>query len=114
MSISWLAIEPGYLVRNLRLASLKVIVPSVTESDVRRVSRLRRLAATGHARTLRRRGHLSLAEMASAIGDGVPLSALSRWERGLTTPSTRNALAWAQALERVLDIDIDTEAVDVA
>ena len=64
-----------------------------------RVSRVRRLFRTGRARRLRQQAALSVRELAAMMK--VDPSTLSRWERGLTTPSAEGALAWASAVEHL-------------
>ena len=58
---------------------------------------MRRLAAQGKARELRRERRCSLRELAVVIGTSA--ATLSRWETGLASPRILSALRWADALE---------------
>lgn len=69
----------------------------MTTDEVRVVSRVRHLGRTGIARVLREEAGIGLTELAGAIGSAP--STLSRWERGLTTPRPKAAIAWADALD---------------
>ena len=76
--------------------------------EVLRLSSARRAAATGEARDLRLRAHLSLAD----VGDtcGVDQSTVYRWERGLRAPSGAAALRYATLLEALRQTIADTAA----
>ncbi|MBM0238433.1 helix-turn-helix transcriptional regulator [Micromonospora sp. ATA32] len=69
----------------------------MTPEQVRRARAMRRLAAQGKARELRRAHDLSLRELAVIIG--TTASTLSRWETGLAKPRVTSAVRWADALE---------------
>jgi DNA-binding transcriptional regulator YiaG len=86
----------------------------VTRETVRRVSRMRRMAKSGTARTLRVQSELSLRDLAGVIGDGVNISDLSHWERGLRVPTATTALAWFEALAEITGRDLDAISIEVA
>jgi transcriptional regulator with XRE-family HTH domain len=69
----------------------------MTPDQIRQVGVMRRLAANGAARELRRRQAFSLRELALVIGTNA--STLSRWETGRTRPRASSALRWAKALD---------------
>lgn len=69
----------------------------MTPQQMRRVSHMRLLAASGGARSLRIEQRISLRELAEAI-DASP-STVSRWEQGYTSPRALAALRWADALQ---------------
>ncbi|MBA2634299.1 MAG: helix-turn-helix transcriptional regulator [Chloroflexi bacterium] len=69
----------------------------MTTDELRVVTRVRHLARTGIARVLREEAGVGLVELAGAIGSAP--STLSRWERGLTSPRPKGAIAWSRALD---------------
>ncbi|WP_103543327.1 helix-turn-helix transcriptional regulator [Streptomyces sp. SM1] len=64
--------------------------------DLRRISAVRTLAASGEARAKRQELRLSLKEVAAAIGSAP--STVHRWELGQSVPRAASALLWAKAL----------------
>jgi len=64
--------------------------------DLRRISAVRVLAASGGARTRREELRLSLREVAAVVGSSP--STVLRWEVGESAPRAANALRWAKAL----------------
>ena len=48
---------------------------------------------------MRERAKLSTREFAGMVG--VNQSTVARWERGETVPSAEDAIAWAEAMERL-------------
>ncbi|WPO69912.1 helix-turn-helix transcriptional regulator [Streptomyces sp. KN37] len=73
----------------------------MTPAELRRISLVRALVVNGKARDQRKLRHLSLKEVADAIGTSQ--STVHRWEAGETVPSAANALQWAEALGVVSD-----------
>lgn len=71
----------------------------MTPDQLRRVSEMRKLAASGTARTMREEQRLSLHELAVLVN--TTPSTLSRWERGIARPRAGAALNWASALQLV-------------
>jgi DNA-binding transcriptional regulator YiaG len=59
----------------------------------------RQLGTSGSGRRRREAAGATLEEIASCIP--VDPSTLSRWERGVRTPRSRDARLWAKALDRV-------------
>ena len=76
------------------------MAPRLTIKEILDLVEMRRLVATGEARSRRRRAGLSLAEVAATIG--VTPAAISRWENDHRRP-TRHAssLAYADLLKRL-------------
>lgn len=69
---------------------------SMQPTELKRVSRVRALAADGEARTMREAAGVSLREFAVALKTSP--STLSRWETGECKPGATAALKWADAL----------------
>jgi transcriptional regulator with XRE-family HTH domain len=69
----------------------------MTPQQMRRVSHMRLLAASGDARSLRIEQRISLRELAETLGASP--STVSRWEQGHTTPRATSALRWADVLQ---------------
>jgi len=65
--------------------------------DVQRLLKVRRLVATGEARSRRLATALSLGEVAGACG--VDASTVSRWESGTRRPRGAAALRYAHLLD---------------
>jgi DNA-binding transcriptional regulator YiaG len=70
---------------------------SMTTTDLRRLTRVRRLAETGEARRIREAARLGLGEVARSLG--VSGSTLHRWEQGLRSPRGGKALMWCDLLD---------------
>lgn len=68
----------------------------MSPEDLRRISAVRVLVANGEAREQRKRRHLTLREVADAIGSSP--STIQRWEKGVSAPRAAYALRWADAL----------------
>ncbi|WP_398876978.1 helix-turn-helix domain-containing protein [Streptomyces prunicolor] len=68
----------------------------MTPEELRIVGELRKLAASGAARSARKAQHIGLRELARTIGTSP--STVSRWENGLTAPRGDAALKWAHVL----------------
>ncbi|MFI9174881.1 helix-turn-helix transcriptional regulator [Streptomyces lincolnensis] len=68
----------------------------MSPAELRRITLVRTLVASGKAREQRRSRHLTLKEVADAIG--ASRSTVHRWEAGETFPSAVHALAWAAVL----------------
>jgi len=64
-----------------------------------RISTVRRDAASGAAREARKDARVSQPELAEVVG--IPVSTLSRWEKGLQAPRGPAALRYADALDRL-------------
>ncbi|MEU2800224.1 helix-turn-helix transcriptional regulator [Streptomyces sp. NPDC007117] len=69
----------------------------MSPAELKRITAVRVLVASGKARDQRKARHLSLKEVAESIGTS--RSTLYRWETGTATPNAANALRWADALE---------------
>lgn len=68
----------------------------MTPDQLKRVSDVRRLAASGRAREIREEMRVSLRELASVLQKAP--STLSRWESGKQSPPAEDALRWAETL----------------
>lgn len=68
----------------------------MSPEDLRRISAVRALVANGRAREHRTSRHLTLREVADAIGSSP--SAVHNWETGKASPRSRAALRLADAL----------------
>ncbi|MBM7091030.1 helix-turn-helix transcriptional regulator [Streptomyces sp. S12] len=68
----------------------------MSPEDLRRISAVRALVATGKAREQRESRRLTLREIAQAIGSSP--STIYRWEQGTSQPRGPHALRWADAL----------------
>lgn len=66
---------------------------------------LRRYAADGTARRLRKECHLSLTDV--AVVCGVSKASISKWERGLQLPRGTGARRFAELLAALLDVEED-------
>lgn len=66
-------------------------------TDLTRLSTARRLGSAG--REIRQRAHLSLRDLAAAIG--VDSATLWRWETGHVRPRAAAALRWVETLEAI-------------
>lgn len=71
--------------------------PSLTPSDLRRVSQARKIGQ--EARALRESAYLSLREVADEVG--VSARTLQRWETGQHSPRTHSAIRWMKVLDGV-------------
>jgi DNA-binding XRE family transcriptional regulator len=69
---------------------------AMTSEQLNQLSSVRRLAASGEARTRRIDRRIRLREMAAALD--VQPSTLSRWETGRSAPRSEVALRWAELL----------------
>ncbi|MFJ3088915.1 helix-turn-helix domain-containing protein [Streptomyces sp. NPDC086838] len=74
----------------------------MSPAELKRITAVRVLVASGKAREERKSRHLSLKEVAESIGTS--RSTLHRWETGATTPNATNALRWADALGVAVDM----------
>lgn len=72
------------------------------ERAVRRASRRARLPEPSLRRLIRERAGLTQEELAEALG--VTRAALSRWESGRRNPRAANAIAYVDALDRLLTL----------
>jgi DNA-binding transcriptional regulator YiaG len=68
-------------------------------SDVARLARVRRLAASGAARAIREEAGLSLTELAAGVQ--VDRVTVHRWERGSRRPTGPAALRYLDVLEEL-------------
>ncbi|WP_084995685.1 helix-turn-helix transcriptional regulator [Streptomyces sp. S8] len=68
----------------------------MTPAELKAVSLVRSMAAQGDAKNARIRRHLTLKEVASAVG--ADPSTVYRWETGETVPRTAHALSWARVI----------------
>ena len=68
----------------------------MSPEDLRRISAVRILVATGKAREQRESRRLTLREIADTIGSSP--STVHRWEQGTSLPRGAHALRWAEAL----------------
>lgn len=68
----------------------------MSPDDLRRISEVRALVASGEARNLRELRHLTLREIAAAVG--ASSSTVHRWEQGECAPRSVHALRWADVL----------------
>ncbi|MER6601819.1 helix-turn-helix domain-containing protein [Streptomyces parvus] len=73
----------------------------MSPAELKRITAVRVLVASGKARDQRKARHLSLKEVAESIGTS--RSTLHRWETGTVTPSAANALRWADVLGVAVD-----------
>lgn len=73
----------------------------MTESDLIVLARVRRLAKSGAARAIRVGQDVSLAEMGSSLGVGP--ATIYRWESGQRSPRGELALAYASALDALME-----------
>jgi DNA-binding transcriptional regulator YiaG len=74
----------------------------MTADEIKRVSLMRQLAATGEAKRIRERSRIGLRELASWIN--VQPKALHRWESGNVRPTGESALRWAEAIEKLSEL----------
>ena len=68
----------------------------MSPEDLRRISAVRLLVATGKAREQRESRRLTLREIADTIGSSP--STVYRWETGTSQPRSAHALRWADVL----------------
>lgn len=64
-----------------------------------RLTRVRELSLTGATRTIRQKAHLSLREVAVAVG--VDTSTVARWEKGERQPTGSAAMRYADLIHRL-------------
>lgn len=76
-------------------------VTPLTEYQLRKVSRVRRDAATGRARAIREAAGISLREAAKAVRT-TPAS-ISRWETGKHSPGPEAALRYGALLDALAE-----------
>jgi DNA-binding transcriptional regulator YiaG len=67
------------------------------DDDVLALARVRELAESGRARSIRTAARLSLADVAGAIGSTA--SSVQRWENGARRPYGQAALRWCALLD---------------
>jgi DNA-binding transcriptional regulator YiaG len=70
-------------------------------SDLARISWVRSLAQSGVAKSIRKAAGISIPELSRAVPCSV--STLWRWEEGQRRPSGKLAIAYAQALDALLE-----------
>lgn len=71
----------------------------MTPAELKAVSLTRSMAARGEAKAARTNRHLSLREVAEAIG--ADPSTVYRWETGESVPRTQLALRWARLMDLI-------------
>ncbi len=71
------------------------------DSDLARVTRVRRLAKSGQAKRIREEAGASLRDVGGEVG--VYPGTVYRWEAGLTRPGREHALKWEAALARLVE-----------
>jgi DNA-binding transcriptional regulator YiaG len=77
-------------------------------SDALKLTRVRRLAASGEARRLRRAANLSYAETGSAVA--VSPATILRWETGERSPHGAAALRYLELLDQLADLEATADA----
>jgi DNA-binding transcriptional regulator YiaG len=82
---------------------------AVFTGEIQNVALARELLASGKGRQFRQQCHLSLGEVAAALG--VSAGLVAKWETGECRPRKAAALAYAQLLGELLEA-FDVEAVD--
>jgi DNA-binding XRE family transcriptional regulator len=73
----------------------------VTETELIVVARVRRLAKSGEAQSIRVGAGLSLAELGSSVGVGA--TTIYRWESGRRSPHGELALSYASVLDALAE-----------
>ena len=68
--------------------------------DLRTLTRVRHLAATGAARSIRLSAHLAPSDIAREVG--VSVRCIQYWERGKRAPNGANAARYAAVLDRIV------------
>lgn len=71
-------------------------------TDAVEIARVRELARTGRARSIRERAHLSAAEVAAAVG--VHEATVTRWELGRRAPRGPAAVRWGKVLRELTEV----------
>jgi transcriptional regulator with XRE-family HTH domain len=72
----------------------------MTPAELRRLAAIRADLASGRAREAREAANVTVAEMAAAISDAIPVTpqAVSLWELNRRRPGAARALAYARTL----------------
>ena len=93
--------SPAGAVPNSKMGSMNGDHSREEMKQLEDMARVRGLAASGLARTIRRGRHLSQREVAKAAR--VNSASVSRWETGARSPRGDGALRWLKVLESLTD-----------